>query len=560
MNPSERSPSESSHNHWTWLAGISLVSLGCLYIWILNPDCISLLYDDGIYLLVAKALSQAGSYQLIGIEGDPLFYKYPPLFPMLLSGLDHFLASLPQPAALKIANILISLTALALLYRTLCRVESLPAPYSLGIVLLLGTLDAYVDVSVELMSEPLFLLITFLLIMLANRLGPAGTNFRFRHLVLLSVLSALCVYTRTMGVVLVMAIAVWLWFQSKRKAALGYFVTTGLLCLPWMLWASHRPDTTEQTGNFLVRTFQETYGQSFFMDIHHEFTPVSLYAHGAETLFSHFSSYFFGMLSHLAKAPSPWISLSILALNSVLMLCLGLRTTQAFKENRFSLTGLYASLYLLILPFWSYTPIYPRFLLPILPFLMAGLYHSALESRLLARGKTLFLGGIILLGIGSNLFSLSPYLHKPFRNTLSVQIPALWQEFQSVIHFIRTQTPQNTLLYSDQSSATYLYAMNTHRHFTDFFLFLPKEALPTGTPSKSELRQLLVERSERLYEQLQKRQVRYLIAHNFQKAGTRQTTIGQAQDTFFLLQRHPEAFKAVMQSPDGWITVYRFQS
>ena len=81
----------------------------------MKPDVTGFLYDDGMYLMVAKALANEQGYRLPEIVGSPWFYKYPPLYPALLALFwkmnPHFPENIPW---LKCLNILLALATLGL--------------------------------------------------------------------------------------------------------------------------------------------------------------------------------------------------------------------------------------------------------------------------------------------------------------------------------------------------------------------------------------------------------------------------------------------------------------
>ena len=49
------------------------------------PNIIGLFHDDGIYTVVAKALSEGDGYRIISLPGEPYQTKYPFLYSYLLS-------------------------------------------------------------------------------------------------------------------------------------------------------------------------------------------------------------------------------------------------------------------------------------------------------------------------------------------------------------------------------------------------------------------------------------------------------------------------------------------
>src|SRR5688500_4245202 len=63
------------------LLALALSSLG----FFLAPNIIGLFHDDGIYTVVAKAISDGIGYRIISLPGEPYQTKYPFLYSYLLS-------------------------------------------------------------------------------------------------------------------------------------------------------------------------------------------------------------------------------------------------------------------------------------------------------------------------------------------------------------------------------------------------------------------------------------------------------------------------------------------
>src|SRR5688500_19545638 len=60
------------------------------------PNIIGLFHDDGIYAVVAKALSEGNGYRVISVPGEPYQTKYPFLYSYLLSWAWSINPDLPE--------------------------------------------------------------------------------------------------------------------------------------------------------------------------------------------------------------------------------------------------------------------------------------------------------------------------------------------------------------------------------------------------------------------------------------------------------------------------------
>lgn len=550
---------------------ILLLAFGGLCLYLMRPDVAGFLYDDGMYLMSAQSLAEGHGYRLAGMAGSPLFYKYPPLYPLFLSGLMGLLPKFPgNIAGLKCFNMLLSIITLGLLGYYFRRQRHFAMGISLGLIAVLSTNWRLIEVSMELMSEPLFMALSVLTLILAERFSRDGKVLSTGHMALLILLSVACFYTRTMGVILILAISGWLLVQRKLKALLAYSGLSGALMLPWFLWSGSRPDTTYPLGEFLVRTFQETYFQSFRMDLRYEYTVPEVVYNGVQELFGNFAVHFFPLLERLLLNKADLTGQLVMALlSALLVIALGVRLSKAIRNNAWSLTGIYVLLYLAALPFWSFYDFYPRFVIVVLPFLFVLLIEAIQGSRYAAPTKNRLVLMLLAGCVASNVIHLWPYLQKPYRNTLSVSPqPDLWTAYSDTFNFIKAHTPANALLYTDITDESYLYALNTHRPFVDIFVLFPKRKLEAKCPPTNKnllacYEGLSVERALTIRELLKRDGVGYLVYNNFAVVKAPRNDGRMLQRMLpvipVLAQRFPQEIVPVFQSGGGWITVYQFR-
>jgi len=550
--------------NWRWLLALLLVFLAGLYVYLMRPEVAGLLYDDGIYLMAAKALAHGQGYRLTGIEGQPFLYKYPPLYPLCLAGLWLLNPSFPANLAwLKGFNIVLSLATLALLAWHYRRNLRLSPWLSLALVACLGLSWRFTDLSIELMSEPLYLLLSTGALLLAHHLAQRAerdsTPLSGRALLLLITLSVASFYTRSVGIVLILALGLWLWLSRERKQSAVFLAACGLSIAPWFWWSAQRPSNITSVGHFLVRSFQETYFQSFVMDLKTEYNLGELYSRGLQELLGNFSVQFFPWLEWFFRHKPTLLSESlILGLSFGLILALGRFAYRAMQEKRISPSGLYIGLYLLILPFWSFFKIYPRFILMILPFLLPYAVFIPQQFAWPDRAKKVTVWGFLSLVCASNIVHLWPHLEKPVPNTLVISpFHDVWHDYQAVFSYLRQHTPPKAVLYTDSADESYLYSLYTDRSTLDFFIQYPGNLLEKacGTNARDCLEALQQMRTEALAGVLRQKQTQYIVYNRFGTANTpaNRWTIP------YLLQAHPGLLAPVMQTPDGWIIVYRLQ-
>lgn len=543
-----------------WLWAILFSGLASLYFYFMKPDVAGFLYDDGMYLMTAKALATGQGYRLPDIVGSPWFYKYPPLFPVVLALGWLITPEFPGNIVwLKSFNILLSLITLGLWGYYFKTIRQFSLWLSLGLVALIGTNWRFIEVSIELMSEPLFMMLSSLTLVLCHRFSQPGEPLKAKHLLILILLSVATFYTRSMALPLIGAMTLWLFIQQSRKQAFQYGITCFFLMIPWFAWSASKPDKTYTIGDFLVRSFQETYFQSFRMDLKYEYNLFELVSKGLSELLGNLSVQFFPLLERFFLSKPTLLSESlILGLSFAVVIILGRYAYQQIKARQFSAEGLYVGLYLSILPFWSFYKFYPRFIMPLLPILWAAFFLSVAKNSRLKTVTPILLA--LLLGL--NAIHLWPYLHKSSPNDLVVNssVP-LWEDHQAAFRFLKTQTPPHSHYYLESTDENYFYALNTAGTIFDFFLFLPGSKLFARCPDSNPacLNQLFQQRTQSILGILADKQPAYLIISHVKLIKNQYNNGYQAVNIMPLwLQQSSQNLKPVFQTPDHVITIYQW--
>jgi hypothetical protein len=539
-----------------------LAGFAGLAFYLMKPDVAGFLYDDGMYLMVAKALAAGEGYRLSGIVGEPCFHKYPPLYPLLLAFGWILNPHFPQNiVGLKSLNILIAMTTLGLWGYYFQKIRRFPNWLSLLLVAVMGTNRRFLEVSTELMSEPLFMMLGVLTLILCHRFHQKSQVLRPLQTSVLILLSVAAFYTRTMAIPLIAGIGLWLWISQQRKQALFYTLGSITLSLPWLLWTASRKDTTYPQGDFLVRTFQETYLQSFRMDLRYEYNLLELVSKGASELLGNLSVQFLPLLERFfLSKPTLFSESLILIISFALALALGRYAYLQIKARQYSPEGFYVSIYLAILPFWSFYKVYPRFILPLLPLLLGFLVSLALESKL-AQWKTAGLSVILMGLLGLNVIHLTPYLQKPTRNSLvTAAKPDLWADYQETFQFIKKHTSPNSRFYIENPDDNYLFALNTHRPVFDFFIFLPETRLLQSCPrpNASCLNHLYQQKAQAIQQVLARQGGSYIVGNKV-RIMNNGFPIRKAMPLIpLLLNQSPQQLKLAFQTEDGLMTVYQY--
>lgn len=193
-------------------------------------------HDDGVYLLIAKALANGDGLVYAGVVGTPPAAKFPPLYALVLTPFwmlgDDLAAGSGWVAALNVAFMAL---AAALMCRFLIhQVGWRPAAAALATVAAWSSPVLWRLTAIPL-SEPLFILALCLAVVRFGpliRTGGRGTDTAWFLAAL-----AMAYLTRTAGLVLIAVSVVAL--LARRDLARGALVAAwgGLVVIPWTLWS-----------------------------------------------------------------------------------------------------------------------------------------------------------------------------------------------------------------------------------------------------------------------------------------------------------------------------------
>ena len=252
-------------------AGVGLV-VAVLVALAAGPWPVGVFYDDGLYLVLAKALATGEGYRYINLPGEPAAVRYPPGWPALLAVLWRAVPSFPENVALfKLANACLMGIAAAGVVRFARERLDLPAVAAAAIAVASAVTIPVLTVATVLFSEPLFLALLLPTLLLADRAAESG---RPRDAVAAGAACAALALVRTVGVAApAAAVLVLLLRRRPRQAALLLAVAVALL-LPWQLWsAAHAAEVPAALagsygtyGAFLAPAYRDG-GAPFVLDV-----------------------------------------------------------------------------------------------------------------------------------------------------------------------------------------------------------------------------------------------------------------------------------------------------
>lgn len=404
-------------------------------------------HDDALYWVTAKSLAEGTGYRVISLQGSPCQTKYPPLFSWLLSfawrvnfefpanlGTAVWIAWLPLPFLIWLSHALLKQWGVGRKARTaLCAVLALNPCLTFFSTVLLSEIWA-----------TCFLLASLVLAGSEKKawwFGPAA-----------GLCAGAAYLTKTVAAPLLIAIPlVLLWRRRRGEAAL--FLACALPPIAaWHLWAAtHRAPATDATWLYYV-----DYLALYFRNITPAMLPSLVYRNlghlltgGGDLLLFRFSA------AGLGEFPARLLMIAALA--GVI------RWTRSARRFEYVL---FAAGEIALLLVWHYPP-NERFLIPLLPLLLMGLWTEAghigrLASsvwqsdqrvqRLAAAVVLVLLAGAAALFTMWNLFGswrVLPLLAAEERRSSAAMQP--------LYRWIRENTPDHAIFFADHDPNLYLY-------------------------------------------------------------------------------------------------------
>lgn len=204
-----------------------------------TPDPIGVFFDDGLYLLIAKAVAEGQGLVYPQLPGHPPAIHYPPAFPLLLAALWRIAPPFPDSVVwFKLVNPVLLALAAMLAFRVARSALGWPTVAAAAVVLAGFVSVPTLTLGSVLFSEPLFLLLLFATLLAAAKAIDGGT----RDAAVAGLLAGLLVLTRTLGVAVVPALALALALERKWPALGVLLGACAAVILPWQWYVwRHTP-------------------------------------------------------------------------------------------------------------------------------------------------------------------------------------------------------------------------------------------------------------------------------------------------------------------------------
>lgn len=401
------------------------------------------LHDDGILFVSAKSLAHDG-YRISSLPENPPQTKFPPLYPLYLSGVwridPHF------PENLRIATLsswLVFAACLALAWMWYRR-NGVAEKRTWLLVALLG-LNPYLIWFGSILFSDLFftcwLLGTFLL---AGRSG-------IRTAVLAGVLAGAAYLSRTSGIVLLISVPAWLLWKREHRRAAAFAAAMLPFVAGWGLWAkANIAPSTDLTTLYYIDYVH------FLMHAKLSDMPVVLWKNVDELLYA---------MGSMAL-PRIYGLLPLKILTQVIAVAM-IAGTVRLARRKFGLEyGVFAALSCSILLIWTF-PSTERFMIPLFPLLLAGLvteiehmgrmFQTAFRhrdfSQRVAAGVFSSVAALIFVGA----LALQLFMSFRFLQETVDQKRAKLRDRQSAYTWIAANLPPSATVLSYDDPLLYLY-------------------------------------------------------------------------------------------------------
>lgn len=430
-------------------------------------------FDDAMYVLLAKALATGQGYHWINVPGSPAATHFPPGYPALLSLVWRVAPAFPANVMVfKYLNAVLLAVAGGLLVEFARRRLRFSARAATVVVIAGGIAVPTLVLSTIVMSEMLFLALLVPALWLAERVACGETSGRGS--VMLGVFAGTLMLVRSHGIAFFIAMLVALALRKRWRAAVVSGGVAIAIIAPWQVWMRlHRGAVPEpMRGNY------ESYGGWLTAGAHGGWLHMALRTVAGT------SRELLGMLSIVSGVGLPAGAARIIAgsiaIGAVLFGLWQLR-------SRALVTALFVAGYVAIVLLWPFTP--ARFVWGVWPLVVLVAVFGAREAWRCFPWPSVRVA--LAIASGLVLFGYATYNVRGYRGAWWSSIP---RETAALVGpsllWVQAHTLATDVVSTNAEGTIYLY---TGRHTVPASRFSVDDyfAPPTAQSAEASLRTIL---------------------------------------------------------------------
>lgn len=210
------------------------------YHWLRLSSLFGTAWDDGGYLVGAKALAQGLGYRLLQHPDGMLQIGFPPLYPAVLSLVWQLWPDFPQNLwAFKGLNILAGLVTVGASFVLVTRGYGAPRWQGVLVAVMLSLSTVFVTFIDTTMSEMVYMAVLMVALLAAERVLERPEHRPIGVWVGLAALVTLPFLTRTAGLALGLSVIGLLLLRRHWRPALMFTAAFVAWNLPWQLWVQY---------------------------------------------------------------------------------------------------------------------------------------------------------------------------------------------------------------------------------------------------------------------------------------------------------------------------------
>ncbi len=320
------------------------------------------LHDDSIYFVSAKSIAQGHGYRILSLPGEPYQTKYPPLFPLLLALVwkinPNFPANVQLAGAVCWSMLPAFLAVSWLFYKWL----GLPRWQSLTLIGLLGLNFWVVDYSINVMPELMFSTLLLASVVLADKATEHSDSW---EALAAAILASAAYLTKSAAIPLLISVPIVFLLRKRIRCAVVFFATMLVVVIVWNLWVfNHRLAAPDENDSFYL-----SYLGFFTQTMPLGEVPGMIVQNVRTLVFS--TSELLGLNgSNSALGTVIKVLITGAAFTGLVLVA---------KRFKLSHYHAFAACYMALLVVCNFPPA-PRYFLPLIPLLLAGLFFVVQES------------------------------------------------------------------------------------------------------------------------------------------------------------------------------------